>query len=59
MPEAKVIADNNLKKLLAMDDEFANMDKEKKKLEKANQQFEETIGTAIDRKLKNFVLEND
>ena len=39
------------------------MEKEKQKLELANQQFEETVGLAMDRKynrkLKNYVLEED
>ena len=59
IPEAKVIADNYLKKLLAMDEEFADVDKEKKKLELANQEFEETVGLAMDRKLKNYVSKED
>ena len=48
-PDAKVIAYNFLKKLLAMDEEFADVDKEKKQLEIANQQFEDTVGLAMEK----------
>ena len=58
-PEAKVIADNYLTKLLAMDEQFADAEKEKKKLELSNQEFKETVGLAMDKKLKNYVLEED
>ena len=39
-PAAKVIADKYLEKLLAMDGQFADVEKEKTKLELANQEFE-------------------
>ena len=55
----KVIADNYLNKLLAMDEKFADVEKEKMKLELANQEFEDTVGVAMDRKLKKYVLKED
>ena len=58
-PGAKVIADNYLNKLLAMDGQFAGVKKEKTKLELANQEFEDTVGVAMDRKLKKYVLKKD
>ena len=58
-PAAKVIADNYLEKLLAMDGQFAEVEKEKTKLELANQEFEETVGVAMDKKLMSYVLKEE
>ena len=54
-----MIVDSHLNKLLAMDEQFADAEKEKTKLELANQEFEDTVGVAMDRKLKNYVLKED
>ena len=58
-PRAKVIADSYLNKLLAMDKQFADVEKEKTKLELANQEFEQTVGVTMDRNLKNYVLKEE
>ena len=42
-----------------MDEQFADVEKEKKKLKSSNLDFEETVGLAMDKKLKKYLLEED